>query len=85
LLQLDENAVRARRVDERDQRPFGTGPWVFVDKPRAMRLQLRKRRGDVVDAQRDVVEPRTAFLDVFRDRRVGGCRLEQFEACVADG
>ena len=83
LLQLDEHAVRARRVDERDQRPFGARPRLLVDQPDAARLELRQRGVDVLDAQRDVMEAGPALLDVFRDRRVGRGRLEQFECRFA--
>ena len=79
LLQLDEHAVRARRMNERDQRAFGARPRLLIDQPHAARLQLRQRRGDVVDPQRDVVQPGPALLDVFRDRRIRRGGLEQFE------
>ena len=75
----------ARGVDERDQRAFGAGPRLLVDEPRAARLQLRERGMDVVDAQRDVMEPGAALADVLRDRRVGRRRLEQLELRFPDG
>ena len=50
----------------------------------AARLQLRERGADVVDAQRDVVQPGAALLDVLRDRRLRRGRLEQLEARLAD-
>ena len=33
LLQLDEHALRARRVNERDDRALGARPGLFVDQP----------------------------------------------------
>src|SRR4051812_28238815 len=39
---------------------------------------------DVVDAQRDVVQPRAALVGVLRDRRVGRGRLEQLQPGVPD-
>ena len=50
----------------------------------AARLELRERRVDVVDAQRDVMQARAALVDVLRDRRVGRRRLEQLELRLAD-
>ena len=50
----------------------------------AARLQLRQRRGDVVDPQRDVVQARPALLHVLRDRRIGRGRFEQLERRLAD-
>ena len=71
LLQLDEHAVRGRRVNERDQRAFGARPRLLVDQPDAARLQVRERRVDVVDAQRDVMQAGAALLDELGDRRIG--------------
>jgi len=34
---------------------------------------------DVLDAQRDVVDPGSAFRDVFRNRRIRSCAFEQFD------
>ena len=70
-------------MDERDERAVRAGPRLLVDQPHAARLQLRERRVDVVDAQRDVMEPGPALLDELRDRRVGRGRLEQFERRLA--
>src|SRR5262249_54925531 len=77
LLQLDEHAPGAGRMDECYQRMLGAWPRLLVDQANAARLQLRQHCTDVVDAQRDVMQPRTAFVDVFRDRRLGRRRLEQ--------
>ena len=79
LLQLDQHAVRRRRMDERDERAFGARPRLLVDQPDAARLQLRERRRDVVDAQRDVMQAGPALLEVLRDRRIRRRRLEQLE------
>ena len=83
LLQLDQHAVRRRRVNERDQRAFGAGPRLLVDQPDAARAQVRERRLDVVDAQRDVMQAGAALLDELRDRRVGRGRFEQLERRLA--
>ena len=50
--------------------------------PRALSCASAAR--DVVDAQRDVVQPGPALLDVLRDRRIGRRRLEQLERRLAD-
>ena len=46
LLQLDQDAVRGGRVDERDQRAFGTRARRLVDQAHALVLQPRERRLD---------------------------------------
>src|SRR5258705_5333050 len=66
-------------MDEGHERAFGARPRLVVHEPDAARLQLRQRGADVGDAQRNVVEARTAPLDVLRDRRIGGGRLEQLD------
>ena len=45
---------------------------------------MRERRANVVDAQRDVMQPRPALGEIPRDRRIGRRRLEQLEARLAD-
>ena len=76
--------MRARRVDEGDQRVLGAGPRLLVDQPGAARLELRQRGVDVVHAQRDVVQARAALVGVLRDRRIGRGRFEQFQLGLAD-
>src|SRR6266571_6893479 len=79
LFQLDEHAVRRGRMDEGDQRAFGSLPRLLVDEPHAPRLQPRQRGADVVNAKRDVMNAGAALLDVFRDRRVARGSLEQLD------
>ena len=43
---------------------LGAGPRLFVDEPRAARLELGERGVDVVDAQRDVVQAGAALVRV---------------------
>src|SRR2546427_639388 len=76
LFQLDENPAGAGGMNECDQRSFGAGARRLVDEPYAARLQARERLRDVVDAQRDVVQPRPTLHDVLRD---GGIRRRPFE------
>ena len=83
LLELDEHAVRARRVDERDEPVFGARARRLVDEPRPALLQLRERGVDVVHPQRDVVQAGTALLHVLRDCGIRRCRLEKFELGLA--
>src|SRR5919198_3369294 len=85
LLQLHEHAVRARWMDECDERAFRTPPGLVVDEPRAACPELGERRMDVVDAQRDVVNPRPALLDVLRDWRVRRGCFQQLQFRLADG
>jgi hypothetical protein len=83
LLQFDQNAVGARGMDERDPGALGAWTRLFVDQPDATCLQLRERGGNVVNPQRDVVQPGAALLDVLRDGRVGRGGLEKFQAGLA--
>jgi len=76
--------VRARRVDEGDERVFGAWAGPFVDQFRAACLELRERGVNVVDSQRNVVQPGTALLRVLRDRRIGRGGFEQFELGLAN-
>jgi hypothetical protein len=66
-------------MDESNECPFGSGARLLVDEPRAARLQLRQSGGDVVDAQRDVMEAGAALLDVPRNRRIGRRGLEELK------
>ena len=58
LLQLDQHAMRGRRVNERHARAFGARPGDSVDQADAARLEIRQRRVDVLHAQRHVVHAR---------------------------
>ena len=66
-------------MDERDERAVRAGTRLGVDETHAARGQVRQRRAQVLDAQRDVVEPGSARLDERRNRRVGRGGLEQLE------
>ena len=68
LFQLYEHPVRRRRVNERDQRPFGPRPGVLVDEPYTAHLEFGDNRLDVLDAERDVMQTRTTLLDKPRNR-----------------
>ena len=83
LLQLDQNSVGTRGMNERDERAFGAWTRLWVHEPSAVGFQPRKRRVNVLDAQRDVVKAGAALLDESRDRRLRRRRLEQFEARFA--
>ena len=71
-------------MHERDQRPFRSAARLLVDQARAAGLELRHRRLNVVDPQRDVMQPRAALVHVARDRLVGRGRFEQLELRLAD-
>ncbi len=68
LLELHEHALGARRVDERNARPLCPGPGLGVDEPDVPPPKLGKRRTDVVDAKRDVMESGPALLEKSGDR-----------------
>src|SRR5215475_3576824 len=84
LFELNEDAVSARRVDEGYLRALGPGPRLLVDQPCAPRLQLCEGCGDIVDTQRDVVEPRPPFVDVLGDGGIGRRRFQELEIRLAD-
>src|SRR4051812_42215751 len=67
-------------MDEGDERAFRTRTRLLVNQPDTARLDLRQRSVNVVDPQRDVVQARPSLVDVLRDRRIGGGRLEELEA-----
>src|SRR5262249_37712670 len=67
LLEFDEDAVRTRGVNEGDQRSLGSAARLLVDEPGSARFQLPYRGYDVLDPQRDVMQPRASFLDVLGD------------------
>src|SRR5262245_42282279 len=79
LSQLDEHAVGARGMDECDPRAVRAGPGLVVDQPDAARFQAFQRGGEIVDAERDVVKPGTAFRKVLRNRGIAGGRFQQLE------
>src|SRR5688572_129216 len=68
LLQLDQDAMRRPRVDERDQRPVRARPRRLVDEPHAAGLELRQRGDEIVDPQGDVMQAGPAFGDELGDR-----------------
>ena len=83
LLQLDEDSVRAGRMDERDQRAVRAGPRRFVDQADAFFLQPGEDGADVVDAQGEVVNTGSPLGDVPGNRRVVGSRFEQLDGGLA--
>src|SRR5471030_1095214 len=70
-------------VQERHQRAFGAGPRLFVDEPHAARLELRERRANVLDPQRDVMQAGAPLLEIPGDRRVRRGRFKKLEARFA--
>ena len=83
LLELEQHAARARGVHERDAGAVRAGPRRLVHEPNAARLQLGERGRQIVDGQRDVMQPFAAPLDRSRDRRVRRRRLEQLDRRLA--
>ena len=73
LLQFDQHAVRARGMDERDERAVRARSRLVVDQPHAARFQLRAERG-AMSSTRSVMwcSPGAALVEVLRDRRSSG-------------
>src|SRR5262245_43241497 len=65
LLQLHEDAVRARRMNECHESAFSARSRPLVDQADATRLELVQRTGDVVDPQSNVVKTWPSLLDVL--------------------
>ena len=84
LLQFDEHAVGGGRMHERHQRAFRAGPRLFVDEPRAARFELRERRADVLDPQRDVMQAGAPLLEIPGDRRIRSGCFEELELGFAN-
>jgi hypothetical protein len=83
LFQLDEHSLRARWMNEGDERPFCPLARLRVHEPDAARFELCKGRVYIVDSQRDVMQARAAPGEVLRDGRIGGGGLEELESRVA--
>ena len=66
-------------MDERYERPVRACSGRLVDQPDATRLEPGERDGNVGHPERDVMEARAPFRNVFADRRIVGGRLEQLE------
>src|SRR6188508_579151 len=71
--------MRTRRMDEGDQGALRSRPRLFIDQSNPARLQLRESRGDIVDTERDVMNARSALLEIAGDWRIRSGGLEQFE------
>src|SRR5947207_11023618 len=56
LFQLDQDAMRAGRMDKCHEGAMRTRAWRLVDQPHAAGFQLSQHEGDVVDTKRDVVQ-----------------------------
>src|SRR5437660_9855085 len=85
LFQLDQDALRAGRMDKCHEGAMRTRAWRLVDQPHAAGFQLSQDEGDVVDTKRDVVQAGATPVDVFRNGRIPGGRLEQLQRRVACG
>ena len=85
LLQFDQHAVGALRVQEGDQSPVLRLTRRLVEQFDPLGLEFAQRRLDILDPQADVVDPFAALLDEFRDgaRRIH--RLDQFDRAPLQG
>src|SRR6266545_4501374 len=67
-------------MDEGDERSVSPRTRRLVNEPHAAGLELCQRSGNVLDAQRDVVDAWSPFRDVLRDWRVVRRRFQQFDS-----
>ncbi|HEY0303712.1 MAG TPA: hypothetical protein VGC44_02010 [Longimicrobiales bacterium] len=83
LDQLDEDALRALRVQERDAVSPCARAGLLIDQADARRGQSLECSFEVGDAVRDVVQPRAALIQKFLDSRIRRRRLEQLDSAGA--
>ena len=74
----------AGRMNERHQRAFGTWAWDLVDQAHPARLELLQRVGEMLHAERDVVQPRPALADEPGYWRIVRGGLEELQRRVTD-
>lgn len=70
-------------MEKSDPLAFGAHSWRRIDESNARGATALERRVEIVDGEADVMEPRAAFLDKLRNRRIGRFRFEQFNERVA--
>lgn len=85
MLQFDEHAVGARRVNERDTRSTNTDTGRLVDELDTVFPKPLQRRGEIVNRQRDVMKAWPTPIQKSGDRRgrVGG--LEELQRSATGG
>ena len=83
LDELDEHAPGGLGVEERDLVNARPTPRDRVEKRHAERREQRERGLDALDLDRDVVKPRPALLEEFREPVVA-LRLDELDARRAD-
>ena len=79
LYELDENPVRRRRVQERDEVTFCTLTGFTVHEAETRSFQSLEFGADVGDFERYVMEPRSSSGQEAPDGGVGGEWLEKFD------
>lgn len=77
--ELDEDATGAAWMDEGDSSAVCTVARLGIDEAHAGRGQFAKRRLQIVDPVREVVQTGPAAFEESGDGRVVGERLEEFE------
>ncbi len=70
-------------MEKSDPLAFGANSWRRIDESNARNATALERRVEIVDREADVMQPRPAFFDKLRDRRIGRFRFEQFNERVA--
>lgn len=83
LRELDEHTRCRGGMEKGDPLAFGANSWRRVDESNARSATALERRVEIVDGEADVMQPRPAFFDKLRDRRIGRFRFEQFNERVA--
>lgn len=80
LDELDEHAVGAARVEERDSAAVCAGTRFPVDELDAGGGQVREHLFEIGDTERDVVQAWPAALEKTAHRRLGRERLDELDA-----
>jgi len=85
LAYFEEDAASAGGVDEEVQMAACADLNVVGDEAGSLGFQGFKRRGDVVDVERDMVQAFAAFREEVANGRIGCSWLHQLDAGLAGG
>ena len=81
--QLDQDAVGGLGVEKADQVAARARPRHLVDERHAARVELAQRAGQIVDGERDVMQPRAPLvaLEELLEPGVATLGRDQLDAC----